>query len=83
MIRVCDSRLKNNRENLDLGLFVNKSKPMTQNYMYLGCTPSMVFSINSCNNPFQKEQQLVVEYEKKQKLKQILALQMRTSKNML
>lgn len=39
MIRVCDNRFKNNRANPDLIVFGNKSKPMTQNYMYLGCTP--------------------------------------------
>ncbi|EEM38481.1 hypothetical protein bthur0004_56210 [Bacillus thuringiensis serovar sotto str. T04001] len=34
-----DNTLGNNRENPYTNAFVNKSKAMAQNYMYLGCTP--------------------------------------------
>lgn len=45
MMRVYDNKFKNYRKNPDLIMFQNKSKPMTQNYMYLGSTP--IFTFNS------------------------------------
>lgn len=36
MIRMSDNRFKNNKENVNLIMFGNKSKITTQNYTYLG-----------------------------------------------